>query len=125
MDIILLIATGALCGILGGMGMGGGTVLIPALRIFFGTPQHVAQAANLISFVPMAIVALAIHFKNRRVEKKGLWLTVLSGLVFCAAGCFVARATDGETLKRIFGGFLIVLSVVQACSAITRKRRKR
>ena len=46
---------------LGGMGMGGGTVLIPALTVILGVEQHVAQATNLIAFLPMALFTLKIH----------------------------------------------------------------
>ena len=67
-----LIISGILSGILGGMGMGGGTILIPVLGIFFGIDQHVAQAVNLISFVPMAAISIAIHLKNGLMEKKGV-----------------------------------------------------
>ena len=49
---------------LGGMGMGGGTVLIPALTVILGVEQHVAQATNLIAFLPMALFTLKIHKEN-------------------------------------------------------------
>ncbi len=110
-------ACGIAGGTIGGMGMGGGTVLIPLLSIALGLPQRLAQAINLISFVPMAVIALIIHVKNGLVETKGLWWIVLSGLFFCAAGCLVARWLEAPLLKKFFGGFLIALSVFQACSA--------
>ena len=111
-------------GILGGMGMGGGTVLIPLLNIGFGLEQHLAQAINLISFVPMAVAALIIHFRNGLVETSGLILIILSGLFSCAAGCFIARETDAEVLRRIFGGFLTVLSVIQAVGTLRKKGKR-
>lgn len=111
-------------GLLGGMGMGGGTVLIPLLVIVLAVPQHLAQAVNLISFVPMAIVALIIHVKNRLVKTSGLWLIIISGLASCTAGCFIARGINADLLRRIFGGFLTVLSVFQVCSVLFRKAKK-
>ena len=39
MSFIFYLLAGFLSGVLGGMGMGGGTVLIPALTIFFGVEQ--------------------------------------------------------------------------------------
>lgn len=54
---ILLIVFGFLGGILGGMGMGGGTLLIPLLS-FLDIPQRTIQAINLIGFLPMSAVAL-------------------------------------------------------------------
>jgi uncharacterized membrane protein YfcA len=49
MSFFIYLLVGALGGVLGGMGMGGGTLLIPALTIFCEVEQHVAQAINLIS----------------------------------------------------------------------------
>ena len=46
MSFILYLLAGFFSGMLGGMGMGGGTVLIPALTILFRVEQHIAQATN-------------------------------------------------------------------------------
>ena len=104
---------GFLGGILGGMGMGGGTVLIPLLSIFYKVSQHVSQASNLISFIPMAVVALILHLKNKLVDFKGVMWLILPGVLSCIVGCYIARGINSEVLKRIFGGFLLVLSFVQ------------
>lgn len=113
LKIFLLAAAGFASGVFGGMGMGGGTVLIPVLTVFFDVGQKTAQAINLVAFVPMAIVSLIMHFKNGLVEKKGLlWIIVPAALV-SAGGSFAATAIDGEILRRIFGGFLLLLSVMQ------------
>lgn len=111
--IILLAVSGIAAGILGGMGMGGGTILIPLLTIFFNVGQKEAQAINLVSFIPMAIVSLAIHIKNKRVKKEGLLWIIVPAVLTSVGGGFAAQAVNGEVLKRIFGGFLLILSVVQ------------
>ena len=67
-----LIITGFLSGIIGGMGIGGGTILIPIMTIFLGFDQKTAQAVNLIYFIPTAITALTIHIKNKQIEKNNL-----------------------------------------------------
>lgn len=122
MTWILYVLTGILGGVLGGMGMGGGTVLIPLLGIFLGMNQHLAQAVNLISFVPMAIIALVIHFKNGLVETKGLWKIILAGLVSCVIGCLIVEHLKADILKRIFGGFLMILSIIQGYEMLRKKR---
>lgn len=111
--IVLLAVSGIAAGILGGMGMGGGTILIPLLTIFFNVGQKEAQAINLVSFIPMAIVSLAIHIKNKRVKKGGLLWIIVPAVLTSVGGGFAAQAVNGEVLKRIFGGFLLLLSVVQ------------
>ena len=60
MQIFLLILFGFLSGVVGGMGMGGGTLLVPLLS-FSDMPQKAAQSANLVSFLPMCCVALIFH----------------------------------------------------------------
>ncbi len=111
--IVLLVLAGIAAGALGGMGMGGGTILIPVLTIFFGAEQKQAQAINLVAFIPMAIASLIVHVKNKRVETKGILWIIIPATVLSLAGSLVAQAINGEILKRIFGGFLLLLSVAQ------------
>ncbi len=111
--IVLLVLAGIAAGALGGMGMGGGTILIPVLTIFFGAEQKQAQAINLVAFIPMAIASLIVHVKNKRVETKGILWIIIPATVLSLAGSIVAQAINGEILKRIFGGFLLLLSVAQ------------
>ena len=113
LKIILLVVAGVASGVLGGMGMGGGTVLIPVLTIFFGVKQKVAQAVNLVAFAPMAIVSLIVHIKNKRVEKEGLLWIIIPACLVSLGGSFAAAKIDGKILSRIFGGFLLALSIFQ------------
>lgn len=125
MEFVLYGLVGLLSGVLGGMGMGGGTILIPLLTIFFSVSQHLAQGVNLISFIPMAVVALVVHFKNKLVEKKGLLFVIIPSFLLSVLGTIVTLKIDGELLKRIFGGFLLALSVVQFFSDKIIKKFKK
>lgn len=111
--IVLLVFAGIAAGALGGMGMGGGTILIPVLTIFFGVEQKQAQAINLVAFIPMAIVSLIVHVKNKRVETEGVLWIIIPATVLSLVGSLVAQTINGEILKRIFGGFLLLLSAAQ------------
>lgn len=116
--------SGAAGGVLGGMGMGGGTALVPILSILFSVSQHLCQGANLISFVPMAIVALIIHFKNKMVELNGLFYAIIPALLTAAAGGILSANLSSEILKKSFGAFLIVLSAVQCFADKIQKKAK-
>ena len=113
MDWLWLILIGLAGGILGGMGMGGGVILIPALGMFFSIEQTQAQAINLIAFIPMAIVSLVIHVKNHRIKSDGLIWIIIPACIFSLLGSILAVNLDGKVLKKIFGGFLLLLSVFQ------------
>ena len=62
--------TAAIFGFIGGMGLGGGIVLIPALTMLFACSRHGAQAAGLLAFLPMSAAAIIIHLKAKRVKYK-------------------------------------------------------
>lgn len=82
---VWLIVFGFISGILGGMGMGGGTLLIPLLN-FLDIEQQTIQAINLISFLPMACVALGLHFKNKLVKPRHTLWMIAPACAFCILG---------------------------------------
>lgn len=123
MEYIWYGVAGLLGGVLGGMGMGGGTVLIPLLSIFYAVSQHTAQATNLISFIPMSVFALIIHLRNKLVDFQKLTWIIIPGVLTCILGCYIAKAIRGVLLRRLFGGFLLLLSIFQLVSAFKAKRK--
>ena len=116
LKVVLLVLVGFLAGVLGGMGMGGGALLIPALTVFFNVDQIGAQAINLVVFIPMALVSLIIHLKNKRVQTKGLLWIVIPAIFCSLSGSFFALSISGGLLKRAFGLFLIFLAIFQLFS---------
>ena len=85
------ILAGVIGGIVAGMGMGGGTLTIPILTIFLKYEQLRAQGVNLVAFLPMAVVALFIHIKNKLVDFKSTWLLAMVGCVFSLFVAFIAN----------------------------------
>lgn len=118
MKYFLLIVFAISGGIIGGMGMGGGTLLIPLLTIFAGVEQHAAQAINLISFLPMAVVSLIIHTKNKLVEYKKILPVVIPAMVTSFISSAWAMSTAAKMLRTLFGWFLLALGIYQAISVI-------
>ncbi|MDE5897557.1 MAG: sulfite exporter TauE/SafE family protein [Clostridia bacterium] len=112
-------------GVLGGMGMGGGTALIPLLTIFCGVEQSAAQGINLLAFLPMAAIALSIHAKNGLLSKEGLVPLIVPALVFSVLGSLLAAYLPAEALKKGFGVFLVLLSFLQLKSAIARRKTEK
>ena len=96
---------------LGGMGMGGGTILIPALTILFGVEQHIAQATNLIAFLPMAAFSLRVHKDKGNLKTQGVWWIVVPAVLTSVAGGLAASLLPAAVLRKLFGAFLILLAV--------------
>lgn len=120
----IIIAVSALGGIMGGMGMGGGTLLIPLLTMCAGVEQHLAQAINLISFLPMSIVALCIHGKNGYTDLGHAAPIAAVAVIGAVAGSFLTDYADGYTLRACYGAFLIALGAVQLIKVAVGKIKK-
>lgn len=124
----LLILVGFLAGVIGGMGMGGGTILVPLLS-FLDIGQKSIQATNLISFLPMCVVALLFHNKNNLICKKHIGWIVVPAVLFSVLGAFLGQKSKNDTLKICFGVFLVLVGlwqlVVSIGFAIKQRRRKK
>ena len=108
-------------GIISGMGIGGGTILIPALLFFTDITQQQAQGVNLIYFVPTAITALITHQKKGNLDWKTARPLAVLGLAGAAAGAFLAVSLESESLRKIFGGFLFLMGL----SEIFKKKERK
>ena len=113
MRFLVWLMAGIAGGVLGGMGMGGGTVLIPILTIFCGVPQHMAQSVNLLTFLPMSALSLRVHAQNGLLDTKGaLWMMVPATVLSALGAVFVQGVASGA-LRVGFGIFLCLLSLYQ------------
>ncbi len=110
---------GFCAGIISGMGIGGGTILIPALLFLTDITQQQAQGVNLIYFIPTAITALITHQKKGSLDWKTAKPLAVLGLVGAAAGAFLAVSLESELLRKIFGGFLFLMGL----SEIFKKKK--
>ena len=113
MNSFIFIIIGLFSGIISGMGIGGGTILIPALSIIYGMRQQTAQNINLIYFVPTAVIALTTHVKHGSIEKKPLLPIIAFGIAGAAAGSLAALGMKGDLLRRCFGFFLLAMSAYE------------
>ena len=108
-------------GIISGMGIGGGTILIPALLFFTNIDQQQAQGVNLIYFVPTAITALITHQKKGNLDWKIAKPLALMGLAGAAAGAFLAVSLESDFLRKGFGGFLFLMGISELCKKKEKK----
>ena len=118
-----LVAAGFVSGIISGMGIGGGTVLIPVLSIFFDMPQKSVQSINLVYFIPTATAALINHIKNNRVEKSNLKFIIPAGILGALLGGFTALGLDNGILRRLFGTFLLLMGVREIMMGVKNNKK--
>ncbi|MBQ2675964.1 MAG: sulfite exporter TauE/SafE family protein [Clostridia bacterium] len=111
MDLLMTVLTGLLAGAAGAMGIGGGSVLIILLTVFFNVAQIQAQGINLLFFIPIAVLAVIIYAKRGHIK----WRTVLpisaAGLLGVVLGVPLAAYLGDTLLSKIFAGILILVSI--------------
>lgn len=108
-----LIIIGFLSGIISGMGIGGGTILIPSLVLFMGLDQIQAQGINLIVFIPIGIVAIITHKKQGNIEGKYIKGLVYPGILGAILGSLLATGIKSENLRKYFGMFLLLIGLYE------------
>lgn len=112
-SIIVLIVVGMLVGVLSGtFGIGGGTVIVPAL-VWLGLSQRNAAATSTLAIVPTSISGVVSYATGGHVD----WLAAV--LLFC--GMFVGGQIGSWLLSRlpelvlrwIFVAFLVFVVINQ------------
>ncbi|HBM81268.1 MAG: sulfite exporter TauE/SafE family protein [Clostridiales bacterium] len=112
---MLIFIVSILSGIISGMGIGGGTILIPVLILTSGISQQIAQSVNLISFIPTASIALITHIKNGNIEKKLLFKLIAAGILGAVLGSILASYISSAILRKMFAIFLFCIGVYEIC----------
>jgi uncharacterized protein len=115
---LALVGAGAVAGVIGGLfGVGGGTVLVPALFYAFSvlgvggeSNLHVAIGTSLLTIVATSWKSLATHRAHGAVDETVLrswtpWVA-LGGLT----GAAIAGVTSMEGLAVIYGACLLVVA---------------
>lgn len=111
-------------GIVSGTGMGGGTILIFLLSFLLGVEQHIAQATNLIFFIPTAIVAIIVNLKNKNIDIKLGIIISLFGIIGAIIGAGISINMDVQILKKCFGIFLVIITINEIYSIFELYKNK-
>ena len=106
--MIAAVAVGVVAGVMAGMlGVGGGSLFVPALVLFVGLGHLEAEATSLLAIVPVAVVGAwrQRRYGNLRVgDAAALGLLGVGG---AAAGVVVANAVPELALEIAFAGLLL------------------
>lgn len=108
------VVLGVCAGIISGtLGVGSGTVIIPALVLVWGVGQKSAQGMALAAMVPMALVGAIRYWRNPEVELNGLLLVliILGAVVGTMAGTELVARLPAGALRKSFAVFLAIVAV--------------
>ena len=117
--------TGIISGMVSGIGMGGGAILILVLSVFMGVDQHIAQATNLVFFIPTSISAIITTIKEKLINWKIGLPVAISGIVGAIIGAKISVKLDVKYLKKYFGIFLILITIYEIYSLVIQYKKER
>lgn len=113
MELVGLIAIGLVAGTLSGLlGIGGATILIPALVYIYKTTQHLAQGTSIAALLlPIGLLAAIKYHQAGNVNWKFALFMAVGFLLGGLIGATFAQPLPDVFLKKLFGGFLLIIAV--------------
>ena len=112
-NLIIYLIIGIVAGILSGLfGIGGGTIIIPALVFLAGFSQLKAHGTSLIAMLPpVGILAFLEYYKRGNAD-------LYAGIIICIAmvisakfGAEFANMLPMDVLRKAFGIFVILVGI--------------
>ncbi|MFY9551445.1 MAG: sulfite exporter TauE/SafE family protein [Thermoanaerobaculia bacterium] len=108
-----LVLVGVLAGVFAGMfGIGGGLIIVPALVLIYGMKQHAAVGTSLGALLlPVGAMGAWVYWRNGNLNIQYSALLAV-GLLFGAfLGAKLVEPVSDLTLRRMFGAFLLLVSI--------------
>ena len=113
MPLIILLCIGLLGGIFSGaFGIGGGTIMVPALVYFWGLTQHQAQGTTLaVLLMPVGFLGVWRYYLAGNVKVDAAVIIALGFILGALLGAHYVQGLSDAMMKRMFGIFLILVGL--------------
>jgi len=119
--VLVLVAIGALAGVLSGLfGVGGGVIVVPALMAFAQMDQRRASATSLVAIAPAAVVGAVTYAVQGEVHWLAALTLAVGSVIGAPIGARLLRALPLRALPWIFVGFIAVVLVSLFTTVPTR-----
>ena len=108
---------GLLIGLAGGafgglIGLGGGIIMIPLMAILAGLTQHQAHGTSLLAIVFTALIGAVTYSLHGFADWRAALVLAICAMVTARFGALYAHSLPEKQLKRAFGWFLVVVSLL-------------
>ena len=108
LDFIVSLFIGALTG----LGVGSGGLFLVYMTLVRNAEQITAQGLNLAFFVYAALASIIVNLFKKRIDIKVLIFISVFGVSGVFLGSYILPLISPMIIRKIFGGVLIVLSLV-------------
>ena len=104
---------GLLAGVVSGLfGVGGAVVIIPGLVLAAKLPQHTAHGTSLGALLlPVGLLGVLEYSKRQQVHWGYAAVIAVGLLIGAYFGARLAGSVSDLMLRRLFGGFLLLVSL--------------
>lgn len=108
-NFFIISIVGILTGLVNGLlGIGGGTILIPAMVFMLKEKQHVAHGTSLAVILPTAFVSALIYKYNQNLDLNLSFKVALGAMLGGYLGAKLMNLLSPPSLKKIFGLFMMI-----------------
>lgn len=112
MQYLLAGIIGLLSGITSGLfGVGGGIIMVPAMVFLMHLPIKEAIGTSLLVIIPTALVGTFKHHLLGQVDWRVALTLAPLAIVGSYFGAWLTGSIPAEILRRLFGAFLLVVSL--------------
>ncbi len=108
----LVSVLGLLAGVVSGLfGVGGAVVIIPGLVFITKMPQHTAHGTSLAALLlPVGLLGVMQYAKRQEVDWGYAAVVAVGLLIGAYFGARLAGSVPDDTLRKLFGGFLLIVA---------------
>jgi uncharacterized membrane protein YfcA len=107
-----LLGVGIGAGILGSLiGLGGGFVVIPVLRLLYGVSPSLTAGASLVMVLANGISGSIAYIRQGRADVRLALLTAVTGVPACIVGAIAVRHVSFAGFDTVYGAMLVLFFI--------------
>lgn len=124
MRFLFLILIGLCSGVFAGMGMGGGTFLVPLLVLIFNIEQIYCQSTNVVCFLILSVVCFVIYAFKKLIDYRVVLCVGVPAGIVAGFACVFSIKISSAVLQIIFACFIILIGITMLLTTIFAKKNK-
>ena len=129
MDLLFLVpaslALGLVVGMLSGLlGIGGGTVMVPAFRLIYDMSALAATATSMLTIVPTSVSGMIAHVRNKTCVLKVGLAAGLGGACSSWIGVILAEWSPGWCVMAAAAAVIVYSATTMLKKALAMKPAK-